>query len=312
MPFQFTCPYCFKKTLVLETLAGQKGPCVGCGKMVTVPEPPSKMPEAAAPIGSTYVPTNQLKSRSELFKFVLRVGGLALGIVILSTVVIFGLWPTFKGLKARRDAIACMTNLQRIAQALNAYAAEHGTYPTPVVTDAAGKPLYSWRVLLLPYLGEASLHANFKLNEAWNSPNNSLLIAQCPDVYISPGSTSKGSFANYVLLTGSGTIFPPNGPLKPAQINDGLDRTLLVVETDNSTNDWSMPFDIDVTKMNSRVGSLGVNSIGGSHSEGASAVFADGEPAWISTDLPTAIIDASITANGNETLPFDRELFKIR
>lgn len=312
MPFQFTCPYCFKKTLVLESLAGQKGPCVGCGKIVMVPEPPSKLPEAAAPIGSSFVPVDKLKSRSEFRILALRVGGLALGILAFSAVVLYGFWPTFKGLKARRDAIACMNNLQRIAVALNEYAAEHGTYPTPVVTDAAGKPLYSWRVLLLPYLGEATLHANFKLNEPWNSPANSMLIAQCPDVYISPASTSKGSFSNYVLITGTGTIFPATGPLKPAQINDGRDRTLLVVETNNSTTDWSTPFDIDVAKMNPRIGASGVNSIGGTHAEGASAVFADGEPAWLSINLPPAIVDACITPNGNESLPFDPELFKIR
>jgi len=312
MPFQFTCPYCFKKTLVLESLAGQKGPCIGCGKLVTVPEPPGKQPEAAAPIGSSFVPANKLKARSESLMFALRIGGLSLGIIIFSVIMLFGFWPTFKGLKARRDAIACMSNLQRIASALNAYAADHGTYPNPVVTDAAGKPLYSWRVLLLPYLGESSLHANFKLNEAWNSPANSLLIAQCPDVYISPGGVKTGSFSNYVLITGAGTIFPATGPLKPAQINDGLERTLLVVETDNSTNDWSMPFDIDISKMNARIGAAGPNTIGGTHAEGAAAVFANGEPAWLSIDLPTAIVDASISPNGNESIPFDSELFKIR
>ncbi len=312
MPFQFTCPYCFKKTLVLESLAGQKGPCVGCGKLVTVPEPPSKLPDAAAPIGTSVVRAEQLKSRSEVTMLALRVGGLALGIIVFSAVMLFGFWPTFKGLKARRDAIACMSNLQRIANALNAYAADHGTYPTPVVTDAKGTPLYSWRVLLLPYIGEANLHANFKLNEAWNSPANSMLIAQCPDVYTSPGSSSKGSFANFVLITGAGTIFPPTGPLKPAQINDGLDKTLLVVETNNSANDWSTPFDVDISKLNARIGSTGPNSISGSHPEGAAAVFANGEPAWLSVDLPTAIVDASITPNGNESIPFDPELFKIR
>lgn len=312
MPFQFTCPYCFKKTLVLENLAGQKGPCVECGKLVTVPEPPSKLPEAAAPIGSTFVPAQQLKARSEFRMFVLRAGGLTIGVIIFSSVMLFGLWPTFKGLKERRDAIACMSNLQRIATALNAYAADQGTYPTPVVMDAAGKPLYSWRVLILPYLGEESLLANFKLNEAWDSPANSQLLAQCPDVYNSPGSGSNSAFSNYVLITGAGTVFPTTGPLKPAQISDGLDRTLLVVETDNSMNDWSKPFDIDISKMSSRIGAPGPDTIGGTHAEGAAAVFADGEPAWLSIDLPAAIVDASITPNGSESLPFDPELFKIR
>jgi hypothetical protein len=312
MPFQFTCPYCFKKTLVLESLAGQKGPCVGCGKMITVPEPPSMQPEAAMPKGSSFVPTSQLKRRSDLKMFALRAIGLVMVVVIFSAVMVYGLWPTFKGLKARRDAIACMSNLQRIARALNAYAADFGTYPTPTVTDAAGKPLYSWRVLILPYLDEAGLYANFQLDEAWDSAANSLLIAQCPDVYLSPGSGINASLANYVFITGSGTVFPPSGPLKPAQISDGVDRTLLVVETDNLIHDWSKPFDIDIAKLNSRIGASGPDTIGGTHAEGATAVFADGQAAWLSVDLPAAIVDASISPNGNESIPFDPELFKIR
>ena len=312
MPFQFTCPYCFKKTLVLETLAGEKGPCIGCGKIITVPEPPLKQPEAASPIGSSFVPVAKLKQRSEFRVFVLRAIGLVLGVVVLSLVMLYGLWPTFKGLKDRRDAIACMSNLQRIALALNAYAKDHGTYPTPVVRDAAGKPLYSWRVLLLPYLDERNTYSNFLLNEPWDSPNNSAWIGQCPSVYLSPGSPGNTSQANYVLITGPGTIFPSTGPLKPAQISDGLDRTLLVVETDNPINEWSKPFDIDVTKLNPRIGASGNDKIGGSHADGATAVFADGQSAWLSVELPTTIVDAAITPNGSEAIPFDPELFKIR
>ena len=32
-------------------------------------------------------------------------------------------------------------HLQRIAEALKAYAADHGTYPPPTVYDSAGKPM---------------------------------------------------------------------------------------------------------------------------------------------------------------------------
>lgn len=37
MPFQFTCPYCFKKTFVEDKYAGRTGPCASCGKVVTLP-----------------------------------------------------------------------------------------------------------------------------------------------------------------------------------------------------------------------------------------------------------------------------------
>ncbi len=312
MPFQFTCPYCFKKTLVDESLVGQKGPCVSCGKVVTVPEPPRKAPESAMPIGSTYVATSGRKKSSELPKLLLRAAGLAVSIVLITAVIFYGLWPTIKTLKSRRDAIACMSNLKRIALALNAYAKDHGTYPTPVVTDSAGKPLYSWRVLLLPYLNETSVYASFNLKEAWDSPNNALLIPQCPSVYISPGSPANASQSSYVLLTGQGTIFPPTGPLKPSQVTDGAGKTLLVVETNNTLSEWTKPFDLDATTLSGRIGGTGTNKIGGTHFEGATGVFADGQPAWLPADLPSVILNSIISPNGNEAIPVDPELFRIR
>ncbi len=314
MPFYFTCPYCFKKTLVDEALAGSKGPCVSCGKLITVPEPPRKQPEASRPLGSTYVGPDQLKKRAEYKLWLVRAGSLILGVVAVSMVAIYGFWPTVKGLKARRDAIACMNNLQRIAKALNSYAAEHGTYPTPTVVDSTGKPLYSWRVLILPYLDEAGLHASFNLSEPWDSESNSQLIPRCPEVFISPGVGGiRGlSETSYVLLTGTGSIFPTSGPLSPPQVSDGLSKTLLVVETKNSVHEWSKPFDIDIAQLNSRIGATGPNSIGGNHAEGATAAFADGNAAWLPADLPPTILDAVISPNGNEAIPIDPAAFKFR
>jgi len=37
MPIDFTCPHCGKSTSVAEEYAGLTGPCVGCGKTVTIP-----------------------------------------------------------------------------------------------------------------------------------------------------------------------------------------------------------------------------------------------------------------------------------
>lgn len=37
MAIPFTCPYCQHYTLIEEQFVGQSGPCVNCGKTVTVP-----------------------------------------------------------------------------------------------------------------------------------------------------------------------------------------------------------------------------------------------------------------------------------
>ncbi|MCA9271193.1 MAG: hypothetical protein KDA41_22075 [Planctomycetales bacterium] len=37
MPIPFTCPHCQTQTLVDDRFAGDTGPCVECGRTVTVP-----------------------------------------------------------------------------------------------------------------------------------------------------------------------------------------------------------------------------------------------------------------------------------
>jgi hypothetical protein len=49
----------------------------------------------------------------------------------------------------------CHGNLQRIVLAMLIYERQHGTLPPAYTVDASGQPLHSWRVLLLPYVGES-------------------------------------------------------------------------------------------------------------------------------------------------------------
>jgi hypothetical protein len=39
MPISFICPYCGKTTNVGDEYAGQRGPCAGCGRTITIPVP---------------------------------------------------------------------------------------------------------------------------------------------------------------------------------------------------------------------------------------------------------------------------------
>jgi hypothetical protein len=82
-------------------------------------------------------------------------------------------------------------NLLEISRALAAYREKNGRLPRQAVCDASGRPLLSWRVLLLPLLDEEKLYRQFHLNEAWNSSHNQSLIARIPDVYRT-ASRSRG------------------------------------------------------------------------------------------------------------------------
>ena len=44
------------------------------------------------------------------------------------------------------------------------------------IVDKDGKPILSWRVLLLPYIEEGPLANAFKLDERWDSEHNRALL----------------------------------------------------------------------------------------------------------------------------------------
>ncbi|MDR1491323.1 MAG: DUF1559 domain-containing protein, partial [Planctomycetaceae bacterium] len=66
----------------------------------------------------------------------------------------------------------CLCHFQKITLAMLLYHTKHGELPPTYTTNANGEPLQSWRVLLLPYLGEKELYQQIRLDEAWDSEFN--------------------------------------------------------------------------------------------------------------------------------------------
>ena len=87
--------------------------------------------------------------------------------------------------------MASHNNLHQIAIALLNYQDVHGRLPPAVVKSKDGKPLLSWRVLILPYLGEGNLYKEFKPDEAWDGPHNKPLLSSMPKVFAA-GDARRG------------------------------------------------------------------------------------------------------------------------
>ena len=289
------------KTLVSELLGGQSGPCVGCGKTVTIPAPPAARRTDIAPAELTPM-SDPVVRKPFAARWVVRTG---IFLLALLPIAIGGIWfvqPVVIKLKMQRDVNLCKQNLRQIAKALNSYAADYGTYPPAVTYDAKGQAMHSWRVLILPYLNERKLYESYDMTKPWNAGENSHLQAQMPSVFMSPANTNVAvGESNYMLITGPGTLFPPNAkPGNPNQIPDGAGNTILVVETNNRISNWIEPVDLDVSKLPARVGMLG--GIGGTHKEGATAAYADGQAVFIPNDAAKPVIDGLITPAGGESV----------
>ena len=85
----------------------------------------------------------------------------------------------------------CINNLKQIGLAMHNYHARHKTFPPAYTVDKDGKPLLSWRVLILPYLEQDALYKEFHLDEPWDSEHNRALIDRMPTTYLCPGGSSK-------------------------------------------------------------------------------------------------------------------------
>jgi hypothetical protein len=167
---------------------------------------------------------------------------------------------------------ASASNMRAIARALQDYHAIHKRFPPAVVTDADGKPLYSWRVLLLPHLGADDLYRRFHLNRAWDHPSNRPLLNQMPGVFAEPRTKPGAHLTPYQVLTGPGGLFDTPEGRSLADISDGSGRTILFVEAAQPVA-WTQPVDVAFSpEVVNRLGVVG---------PGFHAATADGQVRYI-------------------------------
>ena len=140
----------------------------------------------------------------------------------------------------------CVSNLRLIGLALHSYYDLYGSLPPASVTDETGRPMHSWRVLVLPWLEATPLYRRYDFSEPWDGPNNRLLSDAIPPIYRCPNQPSSEPAeeytTSYAALVGPSTVWAKgNGDLDALEAPDS---TLLVVETVEAQIHWMEPRDI--------------------------------------------------------------------
>jgi Protein of unknown function (DUF1559) len=193
----------------------------------------------------------------------------------------------------------CKNNLRQIGMALQNYHDTYKTFPPAFVADEQGKPMHSWRVLILPYLGRLDLYARYDFSEPWDGPNNSRLALEMPAVYACPSHPGAGgSFTAYAAVFGDACVFRGAEAVKQSDINDGLSNTLLVGEVSQAGLHWMAPVDIDVSQ-NPGVGNT--NGFSSYHIGGGHFLMGDGAVRFISQDVSQGAFQALTTRAGGES-----------
>jgi hypothetical protein len=190
-------------------------------------------------------------------------------------------------------------NLKQIALAMINYAdTMRGQLPAHAIYSKDGKPLLSWRVLILPYLEQQALYNQFHLNEPWDSEHNKKLLAKMPKTYASPldKKALKEHRTFYQGLHGKGAFFEGKQGIRyPASITDGTSITIMIVEASKAVP-WTKPEDIpyDPDKPLPKLGLPGYSYF--------LASMCDGSVRTISRSITKETLRAAITRDAGDIL----------
>lgn len=242
--------------------------------------------------------------------------------ILIVTAIVAGLCALLiPAIQAARNAameMSCANNLKQVALGLSSYESTYRQLPIAIETASSGKPWRSWRSHVYPTFME-QMPQVYDKSTAWDSTTNTRLINGIPI----PMAASKGggtvmvtlqrvpwcfscpkckksTGVNYVVITGDGTVFPHSKSVKLSDILDGIENTLLVVESVTCTPEWIEPLDLDIRTMEFAINSREGPSISSFHPGGALVCFADLEVFYVTPAITEPELRALITIDGGE------------
>jgi len=294
MAILFNCPHCGSQTNVDDRFAGQSGPCRSCGQTITVP---------AAPGGTAgYSPPERKRGSGGTVVIVAACG---LGCLLLAVPILIALLlPAVQAAREAARRAQCTNNLMQLGVAMHNYHDIYGCFPPAYIADAAGKPMHSWRVLILPYVEGQHIYQLYDFNEPWDGPNNRRLAAMMPAVYACPSDpqTPGANTTDYLAVAGPGAIFDGDKRCTLRDVTDGAENTLLLAEVTGANVNWMEPRDLDVGRMTGAINAPGGAEISSHHPGGAMVVFADGSVHFLSNSVTPAAIRTLSTKAGGEAV----------
>jgi uncharacterized protein (TIGR03067 family) len=203
--------------------------------------------------------------------------------------------PTYSETRRR-----CGDYLSQLGFAMHAYVEQHEHFPMPAIYSADGKPLLSWRVALLPHIGQEKLYKEFKLDEPWNSAHNIKLLPRIPKIYAPLGKPPKESGGTYYqVFVGKGAMFEERKHFTYSDVFDGTSNTILIIEA-GETVPWTKPADIPYDPAKP------IPTLGGMLGDGyMSFIHADASPYVEKNVGNNKVLHAAITRSGGESFSWD-------
>ncbi|MFT3878104.1 MAG: DUF1559 domain-containing protein [Gemmatales bacterium] len=207
------------------------------------------------------------------------------------------------------ERVTSANNMKQCIIAMHNYHSDNNKMPE-VMTMKDGKPMHSWRVMMLPYLEQDALFKQINMNEPWDSEANKKVFesVEMPKVFAHPAKKDGNSKMTYYKVFYSKPGVTPRAgfalgkPMTLGQmtVKDGTSNTIAMIEAGPPVL-WYKPDDIEfdpkaqLPNMTSPWKDKKVN-VG----------FFDGSihSFWLGADEETW--KGAITADGGEVLDFSK------
>ncbi len=232
--------------------------------------------------------------------------GLVLGLALLAWLLL----PLLSTVRAPHARMQSGHNLRQIGSALHNYHLDFGHFPPAAKYGEDGKPLLSWRVLILPYLEADDLYKQFKLDEPWDFPHNLALLPEMPKIYKPTWGEHAPHATYYQLLVGEEAVFHRDQSVTLEQLKkeDGTSDTMIAAEAGEAVP-WTKPVDLPFAS------DQPLPVLGGMLTEkrswrqertGSNVLFANGKVLFLTKRTDERTLRALITRNGGEKVDLDQ------
>ena len=207
------------------------------------------------------------------------------------------LQPAVQAAQGAAHRMQCSNHMKILVLALHNYHDTMQGLPPLYTVDAEGKPLHSWRVLILPYIEQVALYQSIRLDEPWDSPHNQQFHNVIVPYYSCPDNplVAPGKACTYVAVASALRPALPSEGQRPrdtlAYWQDGTSNQIVFVEVKTPFNWMDPTADVTLDEL-----AKGINApdgkVGSFHTGGINVGLGDGAVRFVTDDVDSAILRA--------------------
>ncbi|MCC7333628.1 MAG: DUF1559 domain-containing protein [Pirellulaceae bacterium] len=207
------------------------------------------------------------------------------------------LLPAIEGARNAAAQTSDSNNLKQIALAMHNFNDTYSHLPLRGGKSPTTAHGLSWRVHILPFLGELELYEQFHLDEAWDSEHNRSLVERMPSVYAGTRPEIPPGRTNLLTIDSPDSVITNDTSVRLVDITDGMSNTVMLVEADaDRAVIWTQPEDLAFDAEDPMAG------LGNARGSGFHVALSDGAVVLLPSDLPPQTMAALVTRAGGEVV----------